>query len=91
MKHFPAVFRADSATAIQQRSRRCKDVVSYPMPYIDWRASANESRRQQIAQSRQVVRGEIEQRMRANLVQAACHQTAQRADILHLAEGFLGF
>src|SRR5690606_14403774 len=89
MKHFPAVFRADSATAIQQRSRRCKDVVSYPIPHFEWRASANELRRQQIAQSRQVVRGEIEQRMRANLVQAARHQTAQRADILHPAEGFL--
>ena len=89
MTHFPAVFRADSATAIQQRSRRCKDVVSYPMPHFEWRASANELRRQQIAQSRQVVRGEIEQRMRANLVQAARHQTAQRADILHPTEGFL--
>ena len=59
------------------------------MPHFEWRASANELRRQQIAQSRQVVRGEIEQRMRANLVQAARHQTAQRADVLHPAEGFL--
>ena len=89
MKRFPAAFQADLATAIQQRSRRCKDVVSYPIPQSDWRASANELRRQQIAQSRQVVRGEIEQPMRANLVQATRHQTAQRPDILHLAEGLL--
>ncbi len=54
------------------------------MPQFEWRASANELRRQQIAQSRQVVRGEIEQRMRANLVQAAsraiapsCHNPKQ--------------
>ena len=81
----PAAFPADSAAAIRQCSRRCKDVVSNPMPQSKWRASANELRRQQIAQSRQVVRGEIEQRMRANLVQAARHQTAQRADVLHPA------
>ena len=78
MKYLPVgrVFRDNSATAIQQGSRRWKDVVSYPLPHVEWCRSANELLGQQISQSRQVVRGEIEQRMRATLVvQAACHQT----------------
>ena len=40
MKHIPAVFRADSATAIQQRFRRCKDVASYPTQHFGFAAPA---------------------------------------------------
>lgn len=83
-----ADFSVDCATANQQRSCRRKDMVFRLQRFPSaGRQGARELRRQQIAQSRQVISREIEQRMRTDSIQPTRHRMAQRADILRPAKG----